>query len=266
MDFSDVFIPLLLLSGVFAGNLKPELLTCEYKENPIGIDIKKPGFTWTLSAEKRGSLQSAYEIIVSNNEADINHLKGNMWNSGKINNPASIQIEYNGRTLSSYTKYYWKVRIYDNDGNPSVWSKTAWFETTALEPGDWKGKWIGDGRPQFTNDADFYKDAQNPLFKKKIDIQKKITSARLYISGLGYYEAYLNGTKIGNNVLDPGFTTYKKQVLYSTYDITGALKKGNNILTVMLGNGWYNPLPIRLFGAFNLRNVQQTGTSSYKIC
>ncbi|HEY4325259.1 MAG TPA: family 78 glycoside hydrolase catalytic domain [Mucilaginibacter sp.] len=135
----------------------------------------------------------------------------------------------------------------------------ALFETAALDATDWKAKWIDDGRPQFKNDWDFYKDDPMPLFKKKIKVVKKITSASLYISGLGYYEAYLNGTKIGNNVLDPGFTSYRKQVLYTTYDVTGQVKKGNNILSIMLGNGWYNPLPIQLFGQFNLRNVQQTG-------
>ncbi|MDB4903844.1 MAG: alpha-L-rhamnosidase [Mucilaginibacter sp.] len=256
---SLILFSLLLISTAFAADLKPVLLTCEYKENPLGIDIKKPGLTWTLSSKKRNQIQSAYEIIVSDNETAINQLKGNMWNSGKVISSETVQIEYNGLPLSSYTKYYWRVRVYDGDGNPSGWSKNAWFETAALETTDWKAKWIGDGRTQFKNDSDFYKDDSMPLFKKVIKVTKRIVAARLYISGLGYYEAYLNGTKIGNNVLDPGFTSYRKQVLYTTYDITDQVKKGNNILSIMLGNGWYNPLPIRLFGEFNLRNVQQTG-------
>jgi alpha-L-rhamnosidase len=257
--FKSFFLLALLISTAFAADLKPGLLTCEYKENPLGIDIKKPGLTWTLCSKKRDQIQSAYEIIVSDNETGINQLKGNMWSSGKVISPQTIQIEYNGLPLSSYAKYYWRVRVYDGERNPSGWSKVAWFETAALEPSDWKAKWIGDERPQFKNDSDFYKNDPMPLFKKKIKAVKKIASARLYISGLGYYEAYLNGKKIGNNVFDPGFTSYRKQVLYTTYDITGQVKKGNNILSIMLGNGWYNPLPIRLFGEFNLRNVQQTG-------
>ena len=254
-----VLLSLLSISTAFGADLKPDLLTCEYKENPLGIDVKKPGLTWTLSSQKRNQVQSAYEIIVSDNETAINQLKGNMWNSGKIKSPETIQIEYNGLPLSRYTKYYWRVRVYDGEGNSSNWSKIAWFETATLESADWKAKWIGDGRQQFKNDSDFYKDDPMPLFKKEIKAIKKVASARLYISGLGYYEAYLNGIKIGNNVLDPGFTSYRKQVLYSTYDVTGQLKKGGNMLSIMLGNGWYNPLPLRLFGEFNLRNAQQTG-------
>ncbi|HEY2580166.1 MAG TPA: family 78 glycoside hydrolase catalytic domain [Mucilaginibacter sp.] len=256
---SFILVTLFSISTAFATDLKPHLLTCEYKENPLGIDIKKPGFTWTLSSTKRNEVQSAYEIIVADNETAVNQLKGNMWNSGKVVSSGSIQIEYNGFPLSPYTKYYWRVRVCDGHGNISEWSKVAWFETVALQAADWKAKWIDDGRPQFKNDSDFYKNDPMPLFKKEIKIIKKIASVRLYISGLGYYETYLNGTKIGNNVLDPGFTSYRKQVLYTTYDVTGQVKKGSNILSIMLGNGWYNPLPIRLFGQFNLRNVQQTG-------
>ena len=95
--------------------------------------------------------------------------------------------------------------------------------------------------------------------KKEFRLSKKISSARLYISGLGYYEAYLNGKKVGDHVLDPGFTAYRKQVFYVTHDITALIKPGNNLVGIMLGNGWYNPLPLRLFGRFNLRDVQETG-------
>ncbi len=103
-----------------------------------------------------------------------------------------------------------------------------------------------------------------PLFRKEFDANKKIVSARLYVSGLGYYEAFLNGNKIGDHVLDPGFTTYKKQVLYVVYDITSMLKKGKNVTGIMLGNGWYNPLPMRLFGRIDLRKYQQTGRPCVK--
>jgi alpha-L-rhamnosidase len=133
-----------------------------------------------------------------------------------------------------------------------------------LKESDWQAKWIGDGSKQFERDEDFYQNDPMPLFKKEINAERAISSARLYISGLGYYEAFLNSNKIGNNVLDPGFTAYKKQALYTTYDITPQLKRGMNTFGVMLGNGWYNPLPLRLFGSFNLRDHQQTGRPTLK--
>jgi len=133
-----------------------------------------------------------------------------------------------------------------------------------LNTEDWKAKWISDGSKNPEHDEDYYKDDRMPLFRKEFDANKKIASARLYISGLGYYETYLNGNKIGDHVLDPGFTTYKKQVLYVVYDITSMLKKGKNVAGVMLGNGWYNPLPMRLFGRIDLRKYQQTGRPCVK--
>ncbi|HVG16659.1 MAG TPA: family 78 glycoside hydrolase catalytic domain, partial [Chitinophagaceae bacterium] len=93
---------------------------------------------------------------------------------------------------------------------------------------------------------------------------KKIAAARLYVSGLGYYEAYLNGKKVGDHVLDPGWTTYKKQAFFVTHDLTSLLQQGKNTIGFILGNGWYNPLPIQLFGRFNLRDVQQTGRPCVK--
>jgi alpha-L-rhamnosidase len=114
------------------------------------------------------------------------------------------------------------------------------------------------------NVTNFYKDDPMPLLKKNFSTNKQVASARLYISGAGYYEACINGKKVGDHILDPGFTTYRKEVLYSTYDVTNFLKTGSNIVGVMLGNGWYNPLPLRLFGRFNLRDAQQTGRPCVK--
>ncbi len=253
---------LIFTSGmqVFASSdLKAISLTCEYNSDPLGIDVQKPGLGWSLSSGTRDQVQTGYEILVSDNLAGINNLKGNMWTTGMVKSAQTIQILYSGKHLSSYCRYFWRVRAYDRAGNPSSWSDVAWFETAALSPQDWKGEWIGDERPQFKEDADFYKDDPMPLLKKAVNVNKKVISARLYISGLGYYEAYLNGTKIGNSMLDPGFTSYQKKVLYATYDISTQVREGRNVFTVMLGNGWYNPLPMRLFGAFNLRDVLVSG-------
>ncbi len=255
-----VFVLLLCTSSLLA-QLQPDKLTSENAENPIGIDALQPRFSWTFISLGRNQNQSAYELIVADNP-EFN--SGIQWSSGKVITPKNSNIEYNGKTLQSFTSYFWRVRTYDQDNKPSPWSKTAMFETAMLHQGDWKSRWIGDGSKQFGSDEDFYQDNRMPLFRKKIIALKEIKQARLYISGLGYYEAYLNGKKIGDRVLDPGWTSYQKEILYSVYDITAQLKKGTNVAGVMLGNGWYNPLPLRLFSRFNIRDFQQTGRPCVK--
>jgi len=194
-----------------ASPLQAVKLTCEYISNPLGIDSKKPRFSWLLESKEKNQLQSAYEIIVSNNPGDIQQGKGNEWQTGKINSSQSIQVEYTGKDLTSFTKYYWRIKVYDKNNEGSAWSEINSFETAMLNAADWKGVWIGDGSKFPDRDEDYYKENRMPLLRKDFSANKKIVSARLYISGVGYYEAYLNGSKIGNDVLQPGFTTWKKQ-------------------------------------------------------
>lgn len=235
--------------------LKPAKLTCEYLENPLGIATAKPRFSWILAGEGRNQWQSAYEIVVTDAAKNI------VWQTGKVNTAQNLHIEYAGKPLQPFTRYTWQVKVYDQDGAASPWSTPQWFETASAE---WAAQWIGDGSRQFEKDEDFYKEDPMPLFRKSFETKKKIASARLYISGLGYYEAYLNGQKIGDHVLDPGFTAYSKQVLYSVYDITPQVRNGVNAASIMLGNGWYNTLPLRFWGSINMRAVLTTGRPCVK--
>jgi alpha-L-rhamnosidase len=241
-----------------ASPLQINQLSCEYLQNPIGIDTRTPCFSWTMLSARRNQFQSAYEIIVSSQQDEIRQLKGSTWSTGKIASNQNINIKYTGSSLQSFTKYFWRVRVYDEKGEASAWSTIGSFETALLSQQDWKAKWISDGSKQPAKDEDYYKEDPMPLFRKEFSVKKTIRSARLYISGLGYYEAYLNGKKIGDHVLDPGWTSYRKQVLYAVHDITSLIKNGNNVAGVMLGNGWWNPLPFKLFGRWDLRNYQQT--------
>ncbi len=242
-----------------ASPLQPAVLSCEYIVNPLGIDTKTPRFSWTLLGSERNQLQSAYEIIVSDNPRDINNATGNAWTSGKINSEQSIQVEYAGKPLQPFTRYYWRVKVYNQQGIASGWSAVNWFETAMLSVTDWKAQWINDGSSNPVRDEDYYKADRMPLLRKSFTAGKKIASARLYISGMGYYEAYLNAQKIGDNMLDPGFTTYRKQAMYTVHDITALVKKDGNTMGIMLGNGWWNPLPFKFFARWDLRNYQQTG-------
>lgn len=255
------FISAILLA---APPLLPGRLTCEYLQNPLGIDMRQPRFSWTLVGNERNQLQSAYEILVSDDEKQLASNKGNCWSSGKIISNQATHILYQGKPLRSFTRYYWRINVYNQEGVASGWSKTAWFETAMLEQTDWQARWIGDGSRQPDRDEDHYLPDRMPLFKTVFAASKKIRNARLYISGLGYYEAWLNGKRVGDHVLDPGFTTYRKEVQYAVYDITGLMKPGKNTAGIQLGNGWWNPLPFKFFGRWDLRNYQQTGRPCVK--
>ncbi|MES1221600.1 MAG: alpha-L-rhamnosidase N-terminal domain-containing protein, partial [Bacteroidota bacterium] len=221
LRFYSLMIAIVLCSYARAASpLQPAALTCEYITNPLGIDVRLPRLGWNFISTERNQFQSAYEIIVSDNIKDINKGIGNTWAAGKIPSSENIQIEYAGKPLQSFTRYYWRVKVYNQKGEASEWSSVSWFETAMLSVSDWKAQWINDGSKNPEQDEDYYKPDRMPLLRKSFNANKNILSARLYISGVGYYEAYLNAKKISDNVLDPGFTTYRKQVLYTVHDIS----------------------------------------------
>jgi len=238
-------------------------LRTELKINPLGIDISNPRLSWELQSEERGTFQTAYEILVSDNQEDLEKNNGDVWQTGKVKSNSTFGIVFTGKLLKSFIRYFWKVRIWDGNDKPSEWSEITWFETAMMNDSDWEARWISDPNPLPVNEEDFYKENPAPLFRKEIELLKNISSARLYISGLGYYEARLNGEKIGDAMLDPGWTQYGRQVLYSTYNVSHQFRKGKNALGIILGNGWYNPLPLNIFG-FNLRNTLTIGKPCVK--
>ena len=203
-----------------AGPPAPTALRCEYLENPMGVDIPKPRFFWVLGYPERGQVQSAYQVIVS---TDPKAAAGDIWDSSKVASAKSTQVVFAGKSLESGKTYFWKVRTWDRDGRESPWSDTARFDTGLFTRTDWKGIWIGK---------------KNQL-RKEFTFKGRVKRARAYIAGLGYYELRLNGRKAGNHVLDPGWTTYDKRVLYATYDVTSFLREGANVVAITLGNGWY---------------------------
>ncbi len=236
---------------------------CENRIDPLGIDIVNPRLSWNLESSSRNKRQSAYQIIVSETKESLSENKGTLWDSGKINTNQSIQIQYQGKELSSEMTCYWKVRIWDEDGNRSDWSGPAYWEMGLLSQNDWKADWISDGKAGPQNTKEFYEEDPAPLFRRDFESKKEIKKARLYISGLGYYEATINGKKVGDHVLDPGWTNYSKRVLYSTYNVTDLIKEGGNCIGVTLGNGWFNPLPLALFGKYNLRETLTIGRPKF---
>jgi alpha-L-rhamnosidase len=204
-------------------------LLCEYTSNPLGIETTLPRFSWIIEDPERGQMQSAYQLLVASSQAILQSDQGDLWDSGKVESDQSVNVVYAGNTLESGKTYYWKVRVWDKDGQASPYSAVAMFEMGLLRPEDWQGNWIS------------WSDKGGPVFRKEFTLDKPVARARLYISGLGYYEARLNGCKVGEHVLDPGWTDYDKTILYSTFDVTQALQLGSNVIGVMLGNGRFAP-------------------------
>jgi len=212
-------------------------MSCEYARNPLGIDTPQPRFSWILKSEKRGQMQSAYRILVASSADNLDSDMGDKWDSGKIDSGQSVNVPYQGKALSGGEKCFWKVRVWDKDGKAIAFSELATFEMGLMKKGEWQGRWIGTE-----------KDISAPLLRKEFEVSKKIKQARVYISGLGWSELYINGKKVGDHVLDPAMTYYNKhkgleldsRVLYVTYDVTDYLRKGRNAMGVLLGNGWYS--------------------------
>lgn len=200
-------------------------LLCENLVNPIGIDAAQPRFSWQLSGTQRNIHQTAYELKVSNGN-DV------LWSSGKVVSDQSVMIEYAGKKLSSNTKYNWKVRVWDAAGKASAWNN-GFFQTAFLQSSDWKAKWI---TPGYKEDS-LYR--PSPLMRKEFSNNKKLVSATAYITAHGMYEARINGQRVGDAYLTPGWTSYSKRLQYQVYDVTGLIKNNVNAIAVTLGNGWY---------------------------
>lgn len=245
-------------------NIQVANLRTDRVSEPLGIDNMSPEFSWIIKTEIRSTVQSAYEILVADNETDINSNQGNVWSSGEVKGNQTFGIKYAGQPLKSFTRYFWKVKANVNDGELAGWSQVSWFETSALRSSEWKASWISDPNPLPTADADFYKETPNPLLRKEFSVNKKITSARLYIAGLGYSVSYINGQRVGEQMLDMPWTQYAKEIQYGTFDVTNLLQKGKNAIGVMLGNGWYNPMPIKMFQRWNFRDAMTVGKPCLK--
>ena len=188
-----------------------------------------------LESEERGQRQTAYQVLSASSLEHLAREQGDLWDSGKVASDQSVHVAYGGRPLGSNQSAHWKVRVWDKDGRPTVWSESATWTLGLLEQTDWHGKWITgvtNGPPSL--------DEALPLFRREFNLAKPVRRALVHVCGLGFYELRLNGQKVGDHELDPGWTNYRKRCLYTSYDVTEHLRPGANALGLLLGNGMYN--------------------------
>lgn len=236
-----LFMHLYLSAQAKTGEVKPVELKCEHLFNPLGVDVQHPRFTWMLKDDRRGAHQTAYKILVSTDSLLMTSNQGMIWNTGKRSGDASI-VTYEGKKLEPFSRYFWKVIIWDKEGKEAS-SDIAAFETGMLGTNRWLGSWISDN-----NGIDF---RPAPYFRKEFEIKKEVKYARAYIAVAGLYELSLNGSRVGDHQLDPMYTRFDRRTLYVTHDITAQLRKGKNALGVILGNGRYNHQALAVWNFHN---------------
>lgn len=241
MNFRSIIWIILLCTQVVCGNVvvyaqqdhklsRPVDLKCEHMFSPLGIDTPSPRLSWRLDGSTVGAKQIAYRILVGLDSMEVVADKGNIWDTGKVDKEERL-VSYNGPALTPWTRYFWKVVVWDGNNIISD-SDVSAFETGMMGTGSWKGSWISDQHDIHYRPA--------PYFRKEFQTKKSIKNARAYIAVAGLFELSLNGQRVGNHRLDPMYTRFDRRTLYIVHDVTALLINGANAIGVVLGNGWYN--------------------------
>ncbi|PWB26228.1 glycoside hydrolase family 78 protein [Flavobacterium sp. HTF] len=250
-----IIISLFTISAKAQSKISVVDLKCEMLNNPEGIDVLQPRLSWQIKADVNEVKQTAYHIIVASTLENLNTNNADLWDSGKVESNESVTIIYKGKTLENRQNAFWKVKIWTNKGEFQSAEK-AFFSMGILNYADWKStRWIGYEKASPGDSISQYSRLSARYLRKEINLKKKIKSAKVYLMGLGMYELYINGNKIGNQVLAPVPTDYTKNVKYNVFDVTSELKEGKNALGTILGNGRfftmrqdYKPYKIKTFG------------------
>jgi alpha-L-rhamnosidase len=274
--FSAAVMGLILTNNASAGTLSVCNLRCESRTEPLGIDVTVPVLSWVLQSDQRKEVQSAYRVLTATSQKLLEQNTGDLWDSGKISSDQQNSILYHGKALASCQQVFWKVMVWDKKGRASDWSQPAIWTMGIMNEADWKAKWISaKGAEKYAltykySQKDFRKNEiysqpqpnapqagdanySSMLLRREFEVKPGLIRAVIQVSGLGHYELCMNGDKIGDYLLAPGWTNYRKTVLYDTYDVTRQIKTGKNAIGIMLGNGMYNiqPDPVRFVKFIN---------------
>jgi len=251
-------------------NVEVSNLRVETRIDPLALDVPNPRLTWEIISQKRNVKQKFYRIIVASTKEKLEAGEGDLWDSGKVRSGNSIQVPYDGKTLKSRQLCFWKVRVWCGK-NGDDWSEQGFWQVGLLKEEDWKASWIGLDRSFDWDVLDANSRLSARYFRKEFNLPENLTDARLYIVGLGLFELYVNGLKVGDQVLAPTPTDYTQEVKYSTFELTSHLRRGKNTVGVILGNGRffnvrqnYKPWKIHNYGfpkmLFQLEITQTDGS------
>ncbi|WTN17399.1 glycoside hydrolase family 78 protein [Streptomyces canus] len=221
-------------------------LTVEHRTDPLGVDAPQPRFGWRMRLAGRGRGQGAYEILVASSPGRLTAGRADLWQSGRVRSDESVAVRYRGKSLRASTRYYWTVTVWDTEGRRVGSGPVAWFETGLMSTDGvtgWEGaQWIGmKGKAPLSPGA--------PMLRTQARLTGRVREARLYVSALGVYDAYISGHRVtvpqdGGNTLEllpSGWTNYDARVNYLTYDVTHLVAREQDVtLAAVLGNGWYN--------------------------
>ncbi|WEO99558.1 family 78 glycoside hydrolase catalytic domain [Streptomyces sp. FXJ1.172] len=232
-----------------AGDTGVEGLTVEHRTNPLGVDAAAPRFGWRMRSSVRGRRQSAYRLLVAGTAERLRAGRADVWDSGRVASADSVAVRYGGRALRPSTRYFWTVLVWDENGRAVSGTPVASFETGLLSTDGTTG-W--DGARWITMAGKKPNSPGAPLLRHEAALRGRVREARLYVSALGVYEAYVNGRRVAvpldgatgtatEELLTPGWTNYDTTTCYFTYDVTGLLAADRRVtLAAVLGNGWYN--------------------------
>ncbi|MGC9258694.1 MAG: family 78 glycoside hydrolase catalytic domain [Phycisphaerae bacterium] len=238
----------------------PSRLRCQWMRDPLGVQEPHPRLTWAPPQRDTFRHEAAYQIQVAQSMADLGDGHNLIWDSGKVTENPDLLPQYNGPVFHPYTHYFWRVRVWSRSGWQSQWSRTASWMTGPLKSSEWRGSWISYqhkiSNPFYTAPHNAYyglplpkkifhkswiQKEPCPIFRKVFHVPGNLQHACMYISGLGYWEVRVNGHAVGPGVLYSTMYDYSKAVPYQSFDVSSLLRKGKrNVISIALGNGWYN--------------------------
>lgn len=207
-------------------------LRCEYLKNPIGIGCVNPHFSWQISSNKKNIMQQQFQLQVALDEEFTRII----WNVHTFSGE-STNIRYEGPTLESKKRYFYRVKVWTTEVAVSEWSEVAFWEMGLLDSSEWKAQWITVKAPK-VNDENGCRSPFSCF--KEFSLKKSIQKAVIYATSLGLYELKLNGQKVGEDYFTPGWTDYNYRLQYQTYDVTEMISKEVNTLFATVGEGWYS--------------------------
>ena len=232
---------LIASGGALVADLRPIALRCEYHEEPQGLEERRPRLSWRVESDRRGELQTAFQIQVVRSLAEFDRGTPGLWDTGKVRDGETIGHPYAGEALESRQVCYWRVRVWDRDDAVSEWSQPAKWSMGLLEPGDWTAEWISfkDETPLHTSrDTLHLPPAQH--YRKEFKAERKVRRAMVYATALGIYELHLNGRRVGDAYFAPGWSDYRLRAYYHTYEVTEWVRSGANAIGATVAEGWYS--------------------------